>query len=103
MESKTKKLVLGAGSSCGLFSEEREIEKIAAAGWDGVFTQWHEGKALPFKSVADAGLIYQSVHADFYHIDRLWEAGKGGDESRNRALKFLLYQLVALGHLGIFF
>ena len=80
MESKTKKLVLGAGSSCGLFSEEREIEKIAAAGWDGVFTQWHEGKALPFKSVADAGLIYQSVHADFYHIDRLWEAGKGGDE-----------------------
>ena len=56
---------------------------IADAGFDGFFSSRH-GKEAP--SVADArfaaketGLLLQSIHAPFGHVDALWDGGEAGE------------------------
>ena len=75
-----KNEILALGTGIADIPVLEQIERMAAAGWNGVFTAWHDGEELPAKRIRDLGLHYQSVHAEFYHIDRLWENDASGDE-----------------------
>lgn len=75
-----RSLILGTGMGYDIPLYE-QIECIAKVGWDGVFTPWHDGCDL--KSTANRikslGLIYQSVHAEFHTVDKIWDAGIDGE------------------------
>lgn len=73
-------LVLGTGMGVKM-PEHEQIEHIAKAGWNGVFTQWTDGCDLKStaKLVKALGLVYQSVHADFCTVDKLWDEGEAGE------------------------
>lgn len=66
-------------------SESDMIYKIRDAGFDGFFTGWW-GKCDP-KAWAEAGrkagMFYQSIHAPFGDIHKMWIAGEEGDECEN--------------------
>lgn len=52
------------------------ILSIKDAGFDGVFTDWQNDKSYIknlAKFIRDNGLFYQSVHASFSKIDKMWE------------------------------
>ena len=56
--------------------DEKLISYIRRAGFDACFTGWSED-AFVMDARADAvareGLIYQSIHAPFHKVSRLWE------------------------------
>lgn len=83
-------LVLGTGMGVKM-SEHEQIEHIAKAGWNGVFTQWSDGCDLKptAKLVKDLGLVYQSVHADFGTVDKLWDEGEAGDKEADLQIRCL--------------
>lgn len=60
---------------------EESIAAIAKAGFDGAFTGWKRGAVAGWASlIRENGLIYQSVHAPFKKMDRMWEdETKGGE------------------------
>ncbi len=73
------KLCLAAGLGYPIPTEE-QIPKIKAVGFDGIFTDW--GYDLPIENwirlVRDNGLIYQSFHAPFGQVWKMWEDGEIG-------------------------
>ncbi len=76
-----QKIALGMGGY-GFESAEQQINAIADAGFDGFFSgaDAHDD-IMRFAEVgAKRGLIYQSIHAPFYHIDRVWLEGEAGDK-----------------------
>lgn len=74
-------------SECSL---EERIERLAEIGWNGVFVGYHGDDLVPTaRRVRECGLILQSVHAPFHHVDRLWEEREEGE-------KELLCQLACL-------
>ncbi len=64
------------------------IYLAAESGWEGVFTPWDEdtGNANYLQACRDTGLYYQSVHAPFRDIDRLWEEGERGENEVARQI-----------------
>lgn len=75
-----RKLVLATGNGFDVTQTE-EIRLIAECGWDGVFTGWDpENYRSLARTVREAGLLYQSVHAPFHTVHRLWEPGEPGEE-----------------------
>ena len=74
------KLGIGLGMGYGQ-PNERVVKAVAAAGFDACFTGWVEGGDVEgwANGIARAGLIYQSIHAPFGKVDKMWEEGDEGD------------------------
>lgn len=68
--------------------EDEFIETAAAIGWNGVFSDWTDGKDMKrVRKLTDAnGLYLQSVHAPFTKIAAMWEEGEQGENELNRQL-----------------
>ena len=64
---------------------------VASVGFDGGFLAWYDGVDLAAhaKSVRDAGLILQSVHAPFRGMQTVWEKGEAGDAMINTLIECL--------------
>ena len=59
------------------------IKMVKRVGFDALFTGWSDGCDMEkwANEIAQQGLIYQSVHAPFGHVDRLWEdPGEEGEK-----------------------
>ena len=83
-----RKLILGHGSGSNL-TEAEEFEILRDIGWDGVFTGWNEenGNKDFAKTIRNLGLIYQSVHAPFDKMDKVWEDDERGDAVIDRLIR----------------
>ena len=59
-----------------------QMKLVKSVGWDGIFTGWSKEEDLEeYAKCADANkLIYQSVHAPFGNVDKLWESEIDGDK-----------------------
>lgn len=65
------------------YSEIEIFPKLKAAGFDGFFTGWW-GRCNPREWAAAGranGLFYQSIHAPFGGIDKMWVSGEVGDDA----------------------
>ncbi|MBQ8310142.1 MAG: sugar phosphate isomerase/epimerase [Clostridia bacterium] len=52
---------------------------LRSVGWGGFFTGWSCEHTTAWAHAADRlGLIYQSIHAPFHGVRRMWEEGDGG-------------------------
>ncbi len=84
------RLILGTDLGADL-PFETLLSLIRKAGWDGVFTEWRENGGI--RQYADAirrqGLVYQSVHAPFGQVDRLWDPGEAGEQEVARQIACL--------------
>ena len=83
-----RKLILGHGSGSGLPAAE-EFALLKKIGWDGVFTGWDEanGNESLARCIRDLGLVYQSIHAPFDHMDKVWDEGERGDAVIDRLIR----------------
>ncbi len=74
------KLVLGLGLGFPI-SPEEQINVFAEKGWEGFFSGWQRGEKIEnYTKLADElGLYYQSVHAPFGNVDKLWESEAEGE------------------------
>jgi len=83
-----RNLILGHGSGSGLSAAE-EFAILKEIGWDGVFTGWDEnnGNKNMAKAIRDLGLIYQSVHAPFDKMDRVWDDDERGEAVIDRLIR----------------
>lgn len=78
------KLVLGTGMGYGMPSSE-QIKIMHEVGWEGAFTSCspdHPPEASA-KALYECGMVFQSTHAPFNRVDRLWEEGEEGDAYAN--------------------
>lgn len=68
------KLCLGLSETYRLPYDE-QVRTLRRIGFEGFFSGWKEGADIPaLRKVADEeGMIYQSIHAPFGRIDRMWE------------------------------
>jgi sugar phosphate isomerase/epimerase len=70
------------GISLGLGFPESALDQIAIAknvGYDACFTGWNPERMGDWaNAMAKHGLIYQSVHAPFDKVHKMWEAGFAG-------------------------
>ncbi len=71
------KLCLGTNSDFGISTED-QIRLFQKVGFEGFFTEWHDGCAIAeWRGIADeCGMIYQSVHAPFGRAADFWEGGE---------------------------
>ncbi len=62
-------------------SEDKFIETAAEIGWNGVFSDWSDGKDMKrVRTLTQRnGLYLQSVHAPFTKIAEMWEEGEQGE------------------------
>lgn len=68
------KLCMSVSESYGMPIKE-QIVMLKEIGFDGFFNEWHEGEDIAgYKKVADeCGMIYQSIHAPYYHMADFWK------------------------------
>ena len=85
-----RKLVIATGLGYDLSTIE-QIERLAKIGWDGIFTSWDEqnGNAAYSKAIRENGLLYQSIHAPFNKVNKLWLEGEDGDNEQLRQINCL--------------
>ena len=84
------KLVLGLGNG---FKESpaEEIKIFHEVGWEGFFSGWRQGENLEaYAKLADElGMFYQSVHAPFGNVDKLWDSVELGDKYADEQIECL--------------
>ena len=72
------------GISVGMGFPDSFADQVAAikrVGYDACFTGWNPEKMGYYaETIAKNGLIYQSVHAPFDKVHKMWEAGRAGEE-----------------------
>ena len=75
------KLVLSTGLGFDMPTAE-QIKIMAEVGWEGFFSGWCYGENLEaYAKVAnECGMKYQSVHAPFGNVDKLWESVEDGEK-----------------------
>lgn len=60
---------------------QEQIHILADAGFDGIFSDWYDNDV--FNTIArtakDCGMIYQSVHAPYEGVDKVWKEGPEGE------------------------
>ena len=81
-------LILGLGVGFPI-SQEEELLTAKRVGFDGVFTGWSECGSLTEIThiIRREGMRYQSVHAPFGNVHKLWEEGDEGEEEvKNQTL-----------------
>lgn len=75
--------LLGMGIDFGMsnVSARERIKLIAHAGFDAAFCGWTPGDYLDgiARELKNNSLIFQSVHAPFTKVNKLWERGDEGD------------------------
>ncbi len=73
------KLVLNTGLGFDTPTAE-QIKIMHEVGWEGFFPCWEKGEDLcAYARLADElGMLFQSVHAPFGEVDRLWESEELG-------------------------
>lgn len=73
---------IGVGMGFDTISFSDQIKAIAKAGYDATFTGWHDG--CDIQAWADEikanNLIFQSVHAPFGKVDKIWETEQEGED-----------------------
>ena len=77
------KLVLGLGNAYKVTPLE-EIKIFHEVGWEGFFSGWCYGENIEsYAKLADElGMYYQSVHAPFHRVDKIWDdEGIDGDKA----------------------
>lgn len=84
-----RKLVIATGNGFSDVNYLDEIQIIKDVGWDGVFTGWDEnnGNGKLAELINSKGLLYQSIHAPFNKIDKIWEEGELGDWAMDRMIR----------------
>ena len=85
-----RKIGISTGTGHG-GTDEEAIEAIAQAGFDAYFTGWNKGCDLVSKrKFGDkCGLVYQSVHAPFGSVIKMWEDPVGGAAVRDELIDCL--------------
>ncbi len=79
MNNKQNKFGIDVGAGFPGTVEEH-IPILSSVGYDACFTGWnHESMETWANLIAQNGLIYQSVHAPFNRVHKLWEAGEEGE------------------------
>ena len=67
------KLCLGCMGSLDIPTKE-QIPLFKRIGFEGFFTGWNHDEIADYRRIADEeGMIYQSVHAPFIGVDKLWK------------------------------
>lgn len=75
-----KRMCLGTSDQFGLPVEE-QIALFKRVGFEGFFTGWQRGEDIA-RYAARArgeGMLYQSIHAPFGQVNRLWQPGEEGE------------------------
>lgn len=98
-KSIMRKLVINTGFRYGYVYDdsnirkmtwEEELDVIAQAGFDGVFTAWRQGKMQPLaERVKDLGLYYQSIHAPAGNMEAFWSESADGEAITKRGIDCL--------------
>lgn len=79
------KLCLGVSGDLGMDTEE-QIRLFHEIGFEGFFTGYDQ-KQLTYRRLADElGMVYQSVHAPFVRIAKLWTGEEGASDMQNELL-----------------
>ena len=75
------KLVLSTGLGFNTPVEE-QIKIMSEVGWEGFFPCWYRGTDLEkyAKTADDCKMYFQSVHAPFGDVDKIWESVEDGDK-----------------------
>ena len=83
-----RKIAINAGVGCGIPISE-VIPMVKAAGFDGIFTSWDEDRPNEewANIIAREGLIYQSIHSPFDHIEYLWEEEEAGETYTDKLIR----------------
>ena len=83
-------LILGLGVGFPI-SPEEELLTAKRVGFDGVFTGWSECGSLTeiTRIIRREGMRYQSVHAPFGNVHKLWEEGDAGEEELKMQIECL--------------
>lgn len=83
-----RKLIINLGTGSGVSADE-ELKILKQTGWDGVFTGWNEenGNKELAQSIRKQGLIYQSVHAPFDNMDKVWDDDERGEAVIDRLIR----------------
>lgn len=78
-----RKLGLGINFGMPEVSDEERIRHIAEVGFDAAFTDWKGGGYIDRMAelFRKNSLIFQSVHAPFKRVDRLWSEGDEGEDA----------------------
>lgn len=67
------------------------IRTVASVGFDACFIDW--SYTVPVEECAEAiaknGLIFQSIHAPFHHVETLWDEGEEGEIFTNEMIDCL--------------
>lgn len=81
-------IALGMGYSTPIFEQ---MKIVAELGWDGVFTGWSQNEDVVAyaKAISDVGLKYQSIHAPFGNVDKIWESEIEGDKYTEEQIECL--------------
>ena len=81
MNTTSFKLGLGIDFGMPEIPASERIKIIASSGFDSVFTGYGGTQKLESlaKSIEKNNLIFQSVHAPFKHIDKMWQDGLDSD------------------------
>lgn len=77
-----QKLCLAIGTSKTL-GEEEQMLLYKKVGFDGFFTGYGNDEQIVNIAAAAKreGMIFQSIHAPFHHVDKLWLEGEEGDSA----------------------
>lgn len=82
------KLVLSTGLGFAVPTNE-QIKIMSEVGWEGFFSGWQYGEDLKsYAKTAEAcGMYYQSVHAPFGNVDKLWESEDEGEKYADEQIR----------------
>lgn len=85
-----RKLVVAVGMGYGVRPVD-QIKILSEVGWDGIFTGWSQGEDIEAyaKAASDNRLKYQSVHAPFGKVDKIWESETEGDKYTEEQIECL--------------
>ena len=85
-----RKLIVALGMGFGN-SVEDQMRAVAEIGWDGIFTGWSPKENLEdyARWADDNKLKYQSVHAPFGNVDKIWESETEGDKYTEEQIECL--------------
>lgn len=72
------KLCLGASKGFGIDIED-QIKLFHQTGFEGFFTDWDENLKKYLALADELGMEYQSVHAPFKKVAKIWQGGEEAD------------------------
>ena len=85
-----RKLAVALGMGYDVHPVE-QIKILKEIGWDGVFSGWCPGENIEAyaKAISETGMMYQSIHAPFHNVDKIWESETDGDKYTEEQIECL--------------